>query len=82
MNKEELIAFINSLELTEVSGFNLIYYNEEKNKYDNFDKRELRSVNYNFDIKRELENIRRNMDCSYENMIRAMEEKLKERGVE
>ena len=68
MTKEELLKFIENIELAEVSGFNLLYYSKEKNKFDNFDNRDLRSINYNFDIKREMESMRRNIDSSYENL--------------
>lgn len=85
MTKEELLKFIENIELVEVSGFKLLYYNEEKNKFDNFDNRDLRSINYNFDIKREIESMRRNMDSNYENLrkdvIYIIDEKLNERGV-
>ena len=81
MTKEELLKFIENIELAEVSGFNLLYYSKEKNKFDNFDNRDLRSINYNFDIKREMESMRRNIDSSYENLrkdvIYIIEEKLK-----
>ncbi len=85
MTKEELLKFIENIELAEVSGFNLLYYSKEKNKFDNFDNRDLRSINYNFDIKREMESMRRNIDSSYENLrkdvIYIIDEKLNERGV-
>lgn len=85
MTKEELLKFIENIELAEVSGFNLLYYNKEKNKFDNFDNRDLRSINYNFDIKREMEFMRRNIDSNYENLrkdvIYIIDEKLNERGV-
>ena len=81
MTKEELLKFIENIELAEVSGFNLLYYSKEKNKFDNFDNRDLRSTNYNFDIKREMESMRRNIDSSYENLrkdvIYIIDEKLK-----
>ena len=81
MTKEELLKFIENIELAEVSGFNLLYYSKEKNKFDNFDNRDLRSINYNFDIKREMESMRRNIDSSYENLrkdvIYIIDEKLK-----
>ena len=85
MTKEELLKFIENIVLAEVSGFNLLYYSKEKNKFDNFDNRDLRSINYNFDIKREMESMRRNIDSSYENLrkdvIYIIDEKLNERGV-
>lgn len=85
MTKEELLKFIENLEIADVSGFNLLYYNKEKNKFENFDNRDLRSINYNFDIKRELESMRRRVDDNYEmlnkNMIYIIDEKLNERGV-
>lgn len=85
MTKEELLKFIENIELAEVSGFNLLYYSKEKNKFDNFDNRDLRSINYNFDIKREMEFMRRNIDSNYENLrkdvIYIIDEKLNERGV-
>ncbi len=85
MTKEELLKFIENIELAEVSGFNLLYYSKEKNKFDNFDNRDLRSINYNFDIKREMESMRRNIDSNYENLrkdvIYIIDEKLNERGV-
>ena len=81
MTKEELLKFIENIELAEVSGFNLLYYSKEKNKFDNFDNRDLRSINYNSDIKREMESMRRNIDSSYENLrkdvIYIIDEKLK-----
>lgn len=85
MTKEELIKFIENIEIAEVSGFNLSYYSKEKDKFDNFDNRDLRSINYNFDIKREMESMRRNIDSNYESlrkdMVYIIEEKLNERGV-
>jgi hypothetical protein len=85
MTKEELLKFIENLEIADVSGFNLLYYSKEKNKFENFDNRDLRSINYNFDIKRELESMRRRVDDNYEmlnkNMIYIIDEKLNERGV-
>lgn len=85
MIKEELLKFIENLEIADVSGFNLLYYSKEKNKFENFDNRDLRSINYNFDIKRELESMRRRVDDNYEmlnkNMIYIIDEKLNERGV-
>lgn len=85
MTKEELLKFIENIELAEVSGFNLLYYSKEKDKFDNFDNRDLRSINYNFDIKREMESMRRNIDSNYENLrkdvIYIIDEKLNERGV-
>lgn len=85
MTKEELLKFIENLEIADVSGFNLLYYSKEKNKFENFDNRDLRSINYNFDIKRELEFMRRKVDDNYEmlnkNMIYIIDEKLNERGV-
>lgn len=85
MTKEELLKFIENLEIADVSGFNLLYYSKEKNKFENFDNRDLRSINYNFDIKRELESMRRKVDDNYEmlnkNMIYIIDEKLNERGV-
>lgn len=85
MTKEELLKFIEILEIADVSGFNLLYYSKEKNKFENFDNRDLRSINYNFDIKRELESMRRRVDDNYEmlnkNMIYIIDEKLNERGV-
>lgn len=84
MTKEELLKFIENIEIAEVSGFNLLYYSKEKDRFDNFDNRDLRSINYNFDIKREMESMRRNIDSNYENlrkdMVYIIEEKLKERG--
>lgn len=84
MTKEELLKFIENLEIADVSGFNLLYYSKEK-KFENFDNRDLRSINYNFDIKRELESMRRRVDDNYEmlnkNMIYIIDEKLNERGV-
>ena len=85
MTKEELLKFIENLEIADVSGFNLLYYSKEKNKFENFDNRDLRSINYNFDIKRELESMSRRVDDNYEmlnkNMIYIIDEKLNERGV-
>lgn len=85
MNKEELIKLLENIELTEIVGFNLIYFNEEEDRYNSCDNRDLRTINYNFDIKHELENIRRNIDCNYENIHRdinyMIDEKLNERGV-
>lgn len=85
MTKEELLKFIENLEIADVSGFNLLYYSKEKNKFENFDNRDLRSINYNFDIKRKLESMRRRVDDNYEmlnkNMIYIIDEKLNERGV-
>lgn len=85
MTKEELLKFIENLEIADVSGFNLLYYSKEKNKFENFDNRDLRSINYNFDIKKELESMRRRVDDNYEmlnkNMIYIIDEKLNERGV-
>lgn len=85
MTKEELLKFIENLEIADVSGFNLLYYSKDKNKFENFDNRDLRSINYNFDIKRELESMRRRVDDNYEmlnkNMIYIIDEKLNERGV-
>lgn len=85
MTKEEMLKFIENLEIADVSGFNLLYYSKEKNKFENFDNRDLRSINYNFDIKRELESMRRRVDDNYEmlnkNMIYIIDEKLNERGV-
>lgn len=85
MTKEELLKFIENLEIADVSGFNLLYYSKEKNKFENFDNRDLRSINYNFDIKRELESMRRRVDDNYEmlnkNIIYIIDEKLNERGV-
>lgn len=85
MTKEELLKFIENLEIADVSGFNLLYYSKEKNKFENFDNRDLRSINYNFDIKRELESMRRRVDDNYKmlnkNMIYIIDEKLNERGV-
>ena len=85
MTKEELLKFIENLEIADVSGFNLLYYSKEKNKFGDFDNRDLRSINYNFDIKRELESMRRRVDDNYEmlnkNMIYIIDEKLNERGV-
>lgn len=85
MTKEELLKFIENLEIADVSGFNLLYYSKEKNKFENFDNRDLRSINYNFDIKKELESMRRRVDDNYEmlnkNMIYIINEKLNERGV-
>lgn len=85
MTKEELLKFIENLEIADVSGFNLLYYSKEKNKFENFDNRDLRNINYNFDIKRELESMRRRVDDNYEmlnkNMIYIIDEKLNERGV-
>lgn len=84
MTKEELLKFIENIEIAEVSGLNILYYSKEKDKFENFDNRDLRSINYNFDIKREMESMRRNIDSNYENlrkdMIYIIEEKLKERG--
>lgn len=84
MTKEELLKFIENIEIAEVSGFNLLYYSKEKDRFDNFDNRDLRSINYNFDIKREMESMRRNIDSNYENlrkdMVYIIEEKLNERG--
>lgn len=84
MSKEELIKLLQSIECVEVVGFSLTYYDQEKEKYSS-DCRDLRTINYNFDIRRELENIRRNMDCTYENIHRdiiyTIEEKLREREV-
>lgn len=85
MTKEELLKFIENLEIADVSGFNLLYYSKEKNEFESFDNRDLRSINYNFDIKRELESMRRRVDDNYEmlnkNMIYIIDEKLNERGV-
>lgn len=85
MTKEELLKFIENLEIADVSGFNLLYYSKEKNKFESFDNRDLRSINYNFDIKKELESMRRRVDDNYEmlnkNMIYIIDEKLNERGV-
>lgn len=85
MTKEELLKFIENIELAEVSGLNLLYYSKEKDKFGNFDNRDLRSINYNFDIKREMESMRRNIDSNYENLrkdvIYIIDEKLNERGV-
>ena len=82
MNKEELIKLLQSIEVAEVVGFSLIYYDQEKEKYSS-DCRDLRTINYNYDIRNELENIRRNMDSTYDNLHREInymiEEKLRER---
>lgn len=45
MTKEELLKFIENLEIAEVSGFSLSYYNEEKDRFNNFGNRDLRSIN-------------------------------------
>jgi hypothetical protein len=82
MNKEELIKLLQSVEVVEVVGFSLIYYDQEKEKYSS-DCRDLRTINYNYDIRQELENIRRNIDGTYDNLHREInymiEEKLRER---
>lgn len=85
MNKEELLKFIENIEIAEVSGFSLSYYSKEKDRFENFDNRDLRSINYNFDIKRKMESIRRDIDSNYEKLkkdvIYIIDEKLNERGV-
>ncbi len=73
MTKEELLKFIENLEIAEVSGFSLSYYNEEKDRFNNFGNRDLRNINYNFNVKKELESINRSIESN--------QEKLKERGI-
>ena len=85
MTKEELLKFIENLEIAEVSGFSLSYYNEKKDKFNNFGNRDLRNINYNFNVKKELESINRNIESNYENLKKEMfyiiDEKFKERGI-
>lgn len=84
MTKEELIKLIDNLEIAEVQGFNIIYFDKAKKEYSS-ENRELRNINYNFNIKEELQNIRRNVDGIYLNINKEInymiEEKLNERGV-
>ncbi len=75
MKKDELIKLIENLEIEEVNGFSINYFSESKTY--RHDDRSFRNINYNFDIQQELNNIRRNIDMSYESVRRYYRRKIK-----
>ncbi len=70
MKKDELIKLIENLEIKEVNGFSINYFSESKPC--GYDDRAFRNINYNFDIQRELNDIKRNIDSCCENTQRDM----------
>lgn len=83
MRKEDLIKLIESLIIEEITGFTLVYFDKEKDRFSTND-RELRNISYGYDVKKALENLRFDMDRSREylnrEVIQIIEEKLNERG--
>lgn len=81
MNKEDLIKLLENINVIEVVGFNLTYFDKEDNRYDS-KTRELRTINYGYNLEQELQGIRRNIDYNYENIHRdinyMIEEKMRE----
>ena len=71
MNKEELIKILEQLSIEELKSFNLTYYDKKYEKY-NSEIRECRTITYNFDIERELDSMRRNIDNAYETINRSV----------
>lgn len=82
MNKEDLIKLLENINVVEVVGFNLTYFDKEDNRYDS-KTRELRTINYGFNLEHELQSIRRNIDYNYESIHRdinyMIEEKIREK---
>lgn len=82
MNKEDLIKLLENINVVEVVGFNLTYFDKEDNRYDS-KTRELRTINYGYNLEQELQGIRRNIDYNYESIHRdinyMIEEKIREK---
>lgn len=70
MKKEELIDLMNNLKISEISSFNINYYDKEKEIYGIPKERELRTISYREDMNKGFENIKREIDMIDSNINR------------